>query len=200
MPLCHALYVGGGWQPDGEGASVDSYGFGSARGAGGSGNTGNDRDAWHSAGAEEQVERQLASFAFIREEREREVRLHFRDVPAGELAMSFRRSGASLISLMGERARVAPLAAEPDDVAAPVVDEPGPARSRRRRRSHSGADATPPGEVTVRYFYSLGELVYTISIAAPSGVVQSIARIYPNAAFLEQELQGRLGVVFVDNR
>ncbi|HEX8229123.1 MAG TPA: hypothetical protein VF826_07390 [Chloroflexia bacterium] len=158
---------------------AESYGFGAT------------------GGAEEQVERQLASFAFVREEREREVRLHFRDVPAGELAMSFRRSGAGLITMTGERARVvAPPPAE-GDVDALLVDEATAAGPRRRRRSQHGAEAIPPGELTVRYFYSLGEVVYTISIAAPSGVIQSVASIYPNAALPERELQEHLGVVIV---
>lgn len=160
---------------------AESYGFGAT------------------GGAEEQVERQLASFAFVREEREREVRLHFRDVPAGELAMSFRRSGAGLISVMGERARVVAPPAIEEDVAASPEDNALAGSARRRRRSHVGAEAIPPGELTVRYFYSLGEVVYTISIAAPSGLVQSIANIYPNAALPERELQEHLGVVFVDN-
>ncbi len=158
---------------------ADSYGFGAAE------------------GAEEQVERQLASFAFVREEREREVRLHFRDVPAGELAMSFRRSGAGLISMMGERARVAAPPAVDEDVAASPEDDALAGSRRRRRRSHPGVEAMPPGELTVRYFYSLGEIVYTISIVAPSGVVQSVANIYPNAALPERELQEHLGVVFL---
>jgi hypothetical protein len=160
---------------------AESYGFGAAE------------------GAEEQVERQLASFAFVREEREREVRLHFRDVPAGELAMSFRRSGAGLITMMGERARVvAPPAADEDVPNAPEdEDEAHVAGTRRRHRSHSGAEAAPSGELTVRYFYSIGEIVYTISIVAPSGVIQSVANIYPNAALPERELQEHLGVVFL---
>jgi hypothetical protein len=148
-------------------------------------------------GAEEQVERQLASFAFVREEREREVRLHFRDVPAGELAMSFRRSGAGLITLMGERARVASMPTE-EDATSPAA-EADTGSLRRRRRTQQGTLLPQTGEVTVRYFYSLGELVYTISITAPSGVVQSIASIYPNAALPERELQEQLGVVFVSN-
>jgi hypothetical protein len=162
---------------------ADSYGAGWAGDAG---------------GAEEQVERQLASFAFVREEREREVRLHFRDVSAGELAISFRRSGASLITIMGERARVV-AAPAPEEAAAMAADDESHAGFRRRRRSHSEADSRPPGELTMRYFYSLGELVYTISITAPSGVVQSVAGIYPNAALPERELQEHLGVVFLSN-
>ena len=162
---------------------ADSYGFGGA------------------GGAEEQVERQLASFAFVREEREREVRLHFRDVPASELAGSFRRSGASLISIMGERARVvaapATAPAAEGEAAAPPEDEGVAGGVRRRRRSQAGVSSMPLGELTVRYFYSLGELVYSISITVPSGVVQSVAGIYPNAALPEQELQEHLGVVFV---
>lgn len=149
-------------------------------------------------GGEEQVERQLASFAFVREERDREVRLHFRDVPASELAMSFRRSGAGLISMTGERASVTPMPADGAQIPSPEDEGPG-ASPRRRRRSQPVMEATPPGELTVRYFYSLGEMVYTISITSPSGVLQSIASIYPNAALPEREMQEHLGVVFVSN-
>ncbi|HVF99700.1 MAG TPA: hypothetical protein VND68_07665 [Chloroflexia bacterium] len=166
---------------------ANSYGSAWAGGAGGAG------------GAEEQVERQLASFAFVREEREREVRLHFRDVSAGELAISFRRAGANLISIMGERARVVAAPAAEEAAAIPADDEVQAGGFRRRRRAHSEAASTPPGELTMRYFYSLGEFIYTISITVPSGVVQSVAAIYPNAALPERELQEHMGVVFVRN-
>jgi hypothetical protein len=153
-----------------------------------------------SEGAEEQVERQLASFAFVREERDREVRLHFRDVPTGELAMSFRRSGAGLITLMGERATLPAPPAVEENAAASPEDEAPTGTSRRRRRPHPGTEAQPPGELTVRYFYSLGEVVYTVSIVAPSGVVQSVASVYPSAALPERDLQEHLGVVFLSDK
>jgi Ni,Fe-hydrogenase III component G len=40
-------------------------------------------------------------------------------------------------------------------------------------------------------------MVYTVSITVPSGVAQSIAGIYPNAALPEREMQEHLGVLFV---
>src|SRR5437868_9763017 len=49
------------------------------------------------------VEHRLARFAFVREERDREVRLLFRDVPPLEIAATFKAVGATLISIAGER-------------------------------------------------------------------------------------------------
>src|SRR5437667_10529955 len=51
-------------------------------------------------GEQEPLRRQLAQFAFVREEDGREVRLTFRDVPANEIARAFRASGALLKSIM----------------------------------------------------------------------------------------------------
>lgn len=48
----------------------------------------------------------------------------------------------------------------------------------------------------MRYFYALGETVYTITITAPSEVVASVAPIFPVAALSERELNERLAVVF----
>ncbi len=139
-------------------------------------------------GAEERVEQQLAGYAFVREEREREMRLYFRDAPAAELARSFRASGASLITLTGRRAQPAP----PAGMQEPLEGKP------RKRRKATGVEPPPsPGELTVYYFYALGEIVYTVSIAVSSGVVQSVADIYPNAGMPERELQDHLGVVFI---
>src|SRR5438552_18703125 len=61
------------------------------------GNTQQDRN--------EPVETQLARYAFVREERDREVRLLFRDVPVPEIVKAFRMAGATLISISGERAK-----------------------------------------------------------------------------------------------
>lgn len=130
------------------------------------------------------VERQLAQYAFTREEREREVRLLFRDAPAAHIAHSFWAAGATLITLSGERSG-------PPANSAPTTNSES--RSRRRRKTRD----TPPGEITLRYFYALGGLVYTVSIVSPSGVVQSIAGLYPSATLSERELSDRLSVVFV---
>ena len=180
------------------------------------GRFGADQDFGDDAAYEEQepLRRQLAQFAFVREEDDREVRLTFRDVPSNEIARAFRASGAILISMTGERAVSPPgvsvrsqsgwtdLDSTPPDVTALQ------GHKRRSRRGHSitpqddtpGAGATRPnrhtGELTVRYFFSLGDLVYTINIASPSGIVESIANIYPAAARSERELQDRLAVVF----
>ena len=134
----------------------------------------------------EEVERQLAHYAFVREEREREVRLLFRDVQADEVAAAFRTAGASLITLAGERAAPAPAPEAPANEQ--VENQP------RRRRKRAGPK--PLGALSMRYFYALGEIVYTITITAPSGVVASVAPIFPMAALSERELHERMAVVF----
>jgi hypothetical protein len=111
-------------------------------------------------GDEGAVERQLAHYAFVREERDREVRLHFRDVPSSEIARAFREAGAYLISLTAERA-------------------------------HLGGVGEMGGDAVVRYFYSLRETVYTVSIASSVGVFGSIAGVYPLAAPMEAEVVKR---------
>ena len=136
----------------------------------------------------EEVERQLAHYAFVREEREREVRLLFRDVPADEVAAAFRAAGASLITVAAERA--AP--ATPETPGAPGEEQVENAPRRRRKRSGS----KPLGALSLRYFYSLGELVYTITITATSGVVASVTPIFPVAALSERHLHERMAVVF----
>jgi hypothetical protein len=142
------------------------------------------------------VERQLAQYAFIREERDREVRLLFRDVPADEVARAFRASGASLVTIYGER--LTPAAPPPDDAGEEIGTPPGEdSDAPRRPRKRQAAPHSPPaGEVVVRYFYSLGEMVYTVGIAVPSGVVESVAGIYPVAALSEHEIRDRIAVVF----
>jgi hypothetical protein len=153
---------------------------------------GRDPDAEPAAG----VERQLAQYAFIREERDREVRLLFRDVPADEVARAFRASGAALITIYGERLAIA--APTPDGEgaepgAAPGEDGNAPHRPRKR---HAASQDIPAGEALIRYFYSLGEIVYTVGIAVPSGVVESVAGVYPVAALSEHEIRDRIAVVF----
>jgi hypothetical protein len=162
---------------------------------------------------EEPLRRQLAQFAFVREEDDREVRLTFRDVPADEIAKTFRGSGALLISMAGERA--SPLPAMPahpsaDDTGRDVAEEVVVPRSRRRRhRGQSAQTSDDPlsspvrphrhtGELTMRYFFSLRETVYTVNITSATGIVESIASIYPSAAQSEREIQSRYAVLFRD--
>ncbi|HEX9986992.1 MAG TPA: hypothetical protein VGE45_00735 [Chloroflexia bacterium] len=142
------------------------------------------------------VERQLAQYAFIREERDREVRLLFRDVPADEVARAFRASGASLITIYGER--LTPAAPLPDAASAEPSTPPGEDGNapRRSRKRHAASQSPPVGEALIRYFYSLGEVVYTVGIAVPSGVVESVAGVYPVAALSEHEIRDRIAVVF----
>jgi hypothetical protein len=122
------------------------------------------------------------------------VRMYFRDTPPNEIAASFRRAGAAFITMTGERAFTPP----PDAV--PATDEHHadttshePKRKRRSRRSVRRPSRQ--GEATLRYFYSLGEIVYTAIISSPSGIVRSIAPVYPAAALSERELQERLALV-----
>src|SRR5437016_1401948 len=67
---------------------------------------------------DESVERKLARFAFVREERDREVRLLFRDVPPAEIAAAFKVTGATLISIAGER--ILPAVADGTDPQVPT--------------------------------------------------------------------------------
>jgi hypothetical protein len=145
--------------------------------------------------AHEPLQRELALYAFVREEDEREVRMFFRDTPPSEIAASFRRAGAAFITITGERAFTPP----PDS--APAADEqdpdaPKPASARARRARRKLRRQSRQGEATLRYFYSLGEIVYTAIVSAPSGIVRSIAPVYPAAAISERELQERLALVF----
>lgn len=148
------------------------------------------------------VERQLARFAFVREEREREVRLQFRDVPAGYIAGAFRAAGASLITITAERAEGQSLTANAEMAPVGVPAQPEgsrhnhPHHARRRPEPDAGVRDQRPGELTVHYFYALGDIVYTVSITASSGVVESVAEVYPMAALAESELQATLHVVF----
>jgi hypothetical protein len=146
---------------------------------------------------EEVVERQLAHYAFVREERDREVRLLFRDVPPSEIARAFRSVGAYLITIMGERARpqeeprAEPAASEsPDEYSDPEATH----RKHGSRARHAASE--PVGEATLRYFYSVRETVYTVSVVSSSGVVDSLAGLYPSAARLEREVGQRAAIVF----
>ena len=135
---------------------------------------------------DEHVERRLARFAFVREERDREVRLLFRDVFPMEVAAAFRAAGARLISIAGER----PLASEP------TQDEVPPGEDTAHVMGEQGASATQSGqprEWTLRYFFSLGETVYTVTIVLPGDVPWSVAGVYPAARAIEDEIAERLG-------
>ena len=98
-----------------------------------------DRSAPDFTGGREQqpddtVERKLAQYAFVREERDREVRLLFRDLPAPEMALSFRAAGANLITLSGERASApTSVSADMDSAELLVLDETEQAAAKRKR-------------------------------------------------------------------
>jgi NADH:ubiquinone oxidoreductase subunit C len=141
---------------------------------------------------QDRVERQLTQYGFTREERDHEVRLLLRDVAADEVAMSFRAAGATFITLTGERAAGEPGDDRNDGSIASEVEEEDAHPQRRHRRTH----APQTGELTLRYFYALGDTVYTVSIATTSEVVASIASVFPAAMLLEREAQERLAVVF----
>ena len=147
----------------------------------------------------ETVEQKLAQYAFVREEREREVRLIFRDVPAYEMAVSFRAAGAQLITIAGERVQqggAGAVGASSSENTERALVESQPRESGRRRRRHERAPQPPTGDVVLRYFFAMGELVYTVILAAPAGVMGSIAAIFPVARLSEEEIQSRLRVVF----
>lgn len=151
---------------------------------------------------QESVERGLAQYVFVREEREREVRLLFRDASPADLARTFRSAGAHLITLSAERASTpgSPISTPPpeereeDGEEVETGERPRKHRGVRQRSSRPGP---PTGEVLLRYFYALGEIVYTVSIVSPTGVVASVANTYPLAARSEHDLTERLAVVFL---
>ncbi len=154
--------------------------------------------------AEERLGDELAAFAFLREEDDREVRLSFRDVPADSIANSFRRAGALFISLAGERVRTMEARpASPASVTGASAEEDVPPLSRRKRRRKADAESRaaqgeigqPPGELIVRYFYATENLVYTVIITSSTGIIKSIARVYPSAELSERELRVRLGAI-----
>jgi hypothetical protein len=142
--------------------------------------------------AHEPLQRELSLYAFVREEDEREVRMYFRDTPPDEIAASFRRAGAAFITMTGERAFTPTPAAD----TAPAAGEQAPDAPRRAKRARrKQRRSSRQGEATLRYFYSLGEIVYTAIVNSPSGVVRSIAPVYPAAAISEREMQERLSLV-----
>ncbi len=156
----------------------------------------------------ESVERGLAQYVFVREDREREVRLTFRDASANDIAYTFRTAGAHLITLFAERAtrHGSAVKAQPPEDNLPVDEgaetgdefEAEDITSRRRTTRHRSREMTAPaGEVLLRYFYALGETVYTVNIVSPTGVATSIAGTYPLAARSERDLRDRLAVVFI---
>ncbi|HUP28282.1 MAG TPA: hypothetical protein VM409_07595, partial [Chloroflexia bacterium] len=137
------------------------------------------------------VERGLVAYAFVREEREREVRLSFRDVPADDLAAVFRSAGARLISLSGGRASTGESHLSAGDNTPPEEGAAPPKRKRRRKPSRYRT-----GDLSLRYFYALGDVVYTVTIATTTEVMHSISAIFPAAILSERELQDRLSIVF----
>ena len=154
---------------------------------------------------EEVLGNDLAGYAFLREDDDREVRLYFRDAPVGELALAFRKAGGLLLSIAGERALVvpppAPTSGEPAQADASIDSQSH--RRRRHRSSDSEADlAHEParsrhtGELTLRYFFALEDIVYTLIITSSAGVIESIAGIYPQAALSEQEVRARTAAIF----
>jgi hypothetical protein len=176
--------------------------------------------AGEEAGQRESIERGLAQYVFVREEREREVRLMFRDASPGDIAHTFRSAGAHLITLSAERASMpgSPIVTPPPQNREPdqgVVEESEaagagnaidvdidtesdePLLRRRAARQRSTKAGPPTGEVLLRYFYALGEIVYTVSIVSLTGAVTSIAATYPVAARSERELSERLAIAFV---
>jgi hypothetical protein len=144
------------------------------------------------------VEGQLAQYAFVREEREGEVRLLMREAPADGIARGFRAAGASLITLAGERARpLAQTSVVPEaDAEGDHDTEDTSERRARRRHKAEGTQSPSQGEVTIRYFYAMGDLIYTVSVVIPTGIARSVASIYPSAALAERELRERLSVIF----
>jgi hypothetical protein len=155
--------------------------------------------------AEEVLGNDLAGYAFLREDDDREVRLYFRDAPVGELALAFRKAGGLLLSIAGERALVvpppAPTSGEPARADAPIDSQSH--RRRRHRSSDSEADlayelarSRHTGELTLRYFFALEDIVYTLIITSSTGVIESIAGIYPQAALSEQEVRARTAAIF----
>jgi hypothetical protein len=155
--------------------------------------------------AEEVLGNDLASYAFLREDDDREVRLYFRDAPVGELALAFRKAGGLLLSIAGERAPVVPPPAPPIDLQAQVEGKAGAQGHRRRRhkssdpeddQGHEPARSRHMGELTLRYFFALEDIVYTLILTSSTGVVESIASIYPQAALSEQEVRSRLAAIF----
>ncbi len=166
----------------------------------------------------EPLRRGLAQFAFMREDDDREVRLFFRDVPAHEIARAFRGSGALLISITADRTLPsASISARSQDgwTNVEIAPDATHAPKRRKKRTHKATAAIPDdiegattpahptrhiGELTMRYFFSLDDLVYTVNIASPTGIVESVASIFPVAAQSEHELNTRLAVVFREVR
>ena len=165
-----------------------------------------DADGYDAAeDTEEVLGNDLAGYAFLREDDDREVRLYFRDAPVDELALAFRKAGGLLLTIAGERALVVP-------TPAPTSGEPAQAdatvdsQSHRRRRHRSGdseadlahepARSRHTGELTLRYFFALEDIVYTLIITSSTGVIESIAGIYPQAALSEQEVRARAAAIF----
>jgi hypothetical protein len=157
------------------------------------------REAGEAEDAEETLGNDLAGYAFLREDDDREVRLYFRDAPVAELALAFRKAGGLLISIMGERA-IAPAPPAGD-----IADSESQSRKKRRHKPSnpdadlaisSPAPSQRTGELTLRYFYVLDDIIYTLIITSSASMVESISGIYPQAALSEQEIRSRLAATF----
>ena len=148
----------------------------------------------HGGAGEAAVETGLAQYAFVREEREREVRLLFRDVPADTVARTFLNAGAQLITLSGERTIDGPGRSILNEEEGQPVEVEANSSPKQRKASRP---ASPASAVTLRYFYTLGETVYTVQLVSSAGIIESIRGVYPLAALGERELQERLAVVFL---
>ena len=144
-------------------------------------------------GGDDPVERRLAHYAFVREERDREVRLLFRNVSALEVALAFKAAGAAFISIAGESVRSSPAPDNHTGDSTPLSErtEPDEATDKSGANKDRGRK-----EVKLRYFYGVEDTTYTVSIAANSGTVPSIMSAFRAARLVESELNERLGVVF----
>lgn len=149
---------------------------------------------------DEGVESKLARFAFVREERDREVRLLFRDVPPFEIASSFKAAGATLISVAGERVESAFQREMELHIAgadSQLDDETQQANAHTKAPRTDMPTGGQPGYITMMYFFDLDDIVYTVNIDIPSGIVGSVASIYPSARLAETEIHKRFGATFI---
>ena len=171
-------------------------------------------DYEYSTEEQQPVERSLAHYVFVREERDREVRLVFRDVPAADIARAFRAAGAALISVTGERVVTASAIVPPVQAAGSISQEgvaenagvevgaaaaeadTGTQASAQKKRRKTARPGAAQGELMLLYFYALRETVYTVSITLTTGIAESISSVYPGARLPERDIQQRMSVPF----